>query len=148
MLKLLLDNNVQTTVDNILQWDFSSIEKYMLLNGVYSSQAVVDSMRVEYARFIALSLHYPKQGLPMADEVDPFWHTHMLFSEDYVAFSQGLGVDYLHHRPFVPGKNPVGTRKAAFGRMSEVYTQNFGDMNKSIWTMKSSGNCTCGCGGP
>lgn len=35
----------------------------------------------------------------VSDAVDPFWHAHILDTEDYTAFCDRIADRYLHHRP-------------------------------------------------
>ena len=50
-----------------------------------------------YAIHVLDPLNPPAMSLPL----DPFWHSHILYSEDYFAFCNKVFGEYLHHIPLL-----------------------------------------------
>ncbi len=106
-------------------------------------------MSLEYKRFTALcSVHDTNsEPLPISTEVDPFWHTHLLFSENYVKMSNVLGSNYLHHKP-ASGDELIAL-EPGYKRTLSLYEQNFGKPNEKYWPEFSQicGGSSCSCSG-
>ena len=68
----------------------------------------VKSAENEYRRFLYLLMLCPHQTLtPWSDDLDLFWHEHILHTERYAADCQHLFGRFINHDPTI-SKRPVG----------------------------------------
>ena len=123
-------------------WDFTILKQWMVENNVYPADKV-DEAEVEYKRFLTLNLLCPNTVLPVSNEVDPFWHSHLVFTEDYTRMSEQVFGSYFHHRPGI-----LSSQRALDGAFQSVtmpmYRKVFGSLNEKYW---GSACCSYGCGG-
>jgi|GEM_PF-3809962 len=50
--------------------------------------------------FLGMCVHYSGNRFVPSEEIDKKgWHTFLLYTRSYHAFSRSLGVDYIHHEP-------------------------------------------------
>lgn len=131
-----LMNRVPSYIGRLSGWDLSSVKTYLVEKGLYEALEV-DVVEIEYKRFIALALSYG--DVPVSEYVDTFWHTHLLFTEDYSQMCDFVAGKFLHHRP----KN---LDEAAHEKRDTValYTAHFGEPDATMWNMEkvcSTGNC-------
>lgn len=107
----------------------------------------------ELKRYLFLCALHPDRGWPMVSALDELWHTFIIFTKDYHAFSGQLGMPYLHHEPFVDGQDTSAV-PAIYQEFLSLYVQQFGEAPVSIWpatlAMKDCGSgCSGGgCSGP
>jgi hypothetical protein len=66
----------------------------------YSSD-YLDAGILYLKRYYAIHILDPLNPPAMSRPVDPFWHTHVLYSEDYVNFCNKVFGEYLHHIPLL-----------------------------------------------
>lgn len=50
-------------------------------------------------QYYAIAMLDPANGHAISDVLDPLWHAHMLFSEEYEAFCNKVVGQYMHHAP-------------------------------------------------
>lgn len=107
---------IQSKFNLIRNRDLSFVREYLVENdGVSVDDAL--AMEEEYKRFIAMSFAVTKGlNIPVSASVDPFWHTHIMFTHDYTKMCHTLGGDYIHHVP--------ATTKADRDRLACAYTEN------------------------
>lgn len=106
-------------------------KRYMVENEIYRANEVDDIER-EYKRFMALAIAYPVRRIPVAKKVDAFWHTHILFTQDYYAMGLALAGGYIHHRPgILDDRSELG---AHFEHDTlALYREHFGPPNPTYW---------------
>ncbi|HEY7296713.1 MAG TPA: glycine-rich domain-containing protein-like [Xanthobacteraceae bacterium] len=85
----------------------------------------VRSAEAEYRKFLYLLMLCPKQTLtPWCDDLDLFWHEHILHTEQYAADCQRLFRRFIHHDPSI-SKRPIGEIDAKL-RTAWAYYRTFG----------------------
>jgi hypothetical protein len=126
--------------DLLVGWDFSPIVQYLIEREGYALEEVADMQR-EYIRYIALAAG-TTDPLPMSAAVDPFWHTHILFTMDYMAMCYAVKGEYIHHNPALTDKNHEELQGYVQG-FHELYLEHFGDVS-DLW----SGSTCIGPGKP
>ncbi len=109
-------------------------------------KSIANNIRIEFLRFVAVRQEYSGMLVP-SELVDRFWHTFILYTEDYTEFCQRhLGV-YMHHRPNDHAKSKNSEMNLASARTKKLLTQMFPGHDKSMWV--NSAICTdegdCGC---
>lgn len=134
---------------NILKdWDLSHVRKRLVEKGVYTPEEAL-AIETEYKRFVALCCGHatPAQPIVMCAKVDPFWHTHILFTRDYSAMGDAIGTGYLHHEPASP--EDLAALEPGYNRTVELYQQNFGKPDTEVWPAFAQicGGSGCSCSG-
>ncbi|MHB8710100.1 MAG: glycine-rich domain-containing protein [Minisyncoccota bacterium] len=133
----------------LLEWDISTIKLYAIQKGLYTAEEI-DAVEIEYKKYLALCVGYPKAAFPTPLKLDDLWHQHILFTQDYHAMCQSVCGKYLHHQPFVGKKkaNPSGRVK-----LHAKYVREFGEQPNAMWVGANcnkcdgdDGGCKCGTG--
>ena len=88
----------------------------------------IDRAEADYRRFLKLCAKYPDAPIVPTEEVDEFWHLHILDTQRYGEDCEQIFGAMLHHDPYigmVPGEDQV--RHRALADASQVLTaQEFG----------------------
>lgn len=123
------------------QWDMTTIKKYMVEKSIYGAEEV-DTAEKEYKKFLALALSHPGTPIPISDAVDPFWHTHILFTHDYSAMGKEVSGGYIHHIPAI--KEDLAELAEPFGKHTlALYRKHFGEPDPKLWNAECCKKCTC-----
>ncbi len=91
------------------------------------SQSRADAVETEYRRFLHLvKVHPQEQAMPF-DDVDLFWHYHILDTLKYAADCELAFGHFLHHDPYVGlgGGDPAAAATAQ--RTAQLYEAEFGE---------------------
>jgi hypothetical protein len=93
------------------------------------SQAYADQMEVAYKRYLILHAKHPEMTLAPEQDIDRFWHMHILDTRKYAADCEATFGHFLHHFPYL-GLRGADDEKAledAFAKMQALYTEEFGE---------------------
>ena len=62
-----------------------------------------DSIGVAYQTYLTMLVKYPDdaEDILLSEDVDEFWHTHILQTRKYMQDCQNVFGNYLHHEPHV-----------------------------------------------
>ena len=94
-------SSAQQHYSMLSDWNLSKVREYLVEKEKYDESTAL-AMEIEYKRFLALTLALDtKMNVPVSAEVDPFWHTHIIFTHDYTNMCHALGGVYVHHVPAV-----------------------------------------------
>ncbi|EAI6711023.1 hypothetical protein CG370_08150 [Campylobacter upsaliensis] len=106
-------------------------------------------IEAEYRKFLLLMLKYPNEAIVPPQQVDEFWHYHILDTMKYEKDCKDIFGYFVHHFPYfgMRGKDDESNLKTAWNRTCELYIYSFGEpteyIRKHIWT--SAGRCpNCG----
>lgn len=80
----------------------------------------------ELKRFLALAAIHPQRIYGMAGDVDKLWHTFLLFTKQYLQFSEEVAGRFLHHVP-VGSKDDKEGDENAYLQMLSDYEEAFGE---------------------
>lgn len=84
-----------------------------------------------YRNFLYLTKKYNQEDaqLPPSDEIDEFWHNHILDTEKYIKDCNAIFGRYLQHYPYfgIDDKSNMQDLQKAFDNMQRLYKQEFGD---------------------
>ena len=110
--------------------DFSMvIDKIVSTKGWKKSD--VEKICVLYRHFLFLNKKYMDAclSLPPSEEIDEFWHNHILDTHKYKADCDKIFGTYLHHYPYfgIDGKTDLTDLSNAFDKTQELYHKEFGD---------------------
>lgn len=131
--------NVEFIYQQLKDWDLRPVSQYCVSKGLYSADEVGGAL-IEYRRYMALAMAYPKKSLSISAKVDDFWHAHILFTQDYSAMCQEISGAYVHHRPSILD-GAVPERDITL----ELYRAHFGKPNPSFWSSGTDDPCCRPC---
>ena len=84
-----------------------------------------------YRNFLFLKKKYQQEGnpLPPSEEIDEFWHNHILDTQQYHKDCEVIFGNYLHHYPYfgIDGKSTEADAQKAFDAMQQLYEKEFGE---------------------
>jgi hypothetical protein len=113
-----------------------------------------DRMELAYKRYLTLHAKYPEQMLAPDQDVDRFWHLHILDTRKYAADCEAVFGYFLHHFPYfgLRGEEDAKALQSAFERTQSLYAQEFGDTGagQATWCGAESaprGAAWCGADG-
>ena len=83
----------------------------------------------EYRRFLMLMKLYPDEATAPLEDVDTFWHYHILDTMKYAADCEEIFGFFLHHFPYVGmrGEEDFADLERAGDRMQELYEATFNE---------------------
>jgi hypothetical protein len=83
----------------------------------------------QYKNMLLLWRKYPQQDFAPPEEVDDFWHGHILDTRRYFNDSMKIFGEYHHHFPYFGMRGETDRRKleAAFINLQRIYKDEFGD---------------------
>jgi hypothetical protein len=92
------------------------------------SQAKVNAVETEYRRFLYMAAAFPDERNSPLEDVDTFWHYHILDTRKYAADCQAVFGQFLHHFPYsgLRGNEDAAAHEAACERMRVLYEETFG----------------------
>lgn len=136
-------NHAFPTSNGNATWDFAGVKKFLHdREGV--SHEDLDCLEREYLRYMEIVVENKGMKLPVSPPVDQFWHTHILFSRDYLAFSNALYGDYIHHYPALTEEDRVRLAPN-YAVILAKYEEKFGRPDERWWPR----DCICSsCTGP
>lgn len=119
-------NTVKNYIDAI---DFSKIiDKLVNYNGWLKEDATLTCQ--QYRNFLFLSKKYSdeKIQLPPSEDIDEFWHNHILDTEIYIKDCQAIFGGYWHHYPYfgIDDNSDMTTLNLAFEKTNSLYFNEFG----------------------
>lgn len=83
----------------------------------------------QYRNFLFLNKKYHDQhkDLPPSEDIDEFWHNHILDTEQYIKDCQHIFGSYMHHYPYfgIDDKTNLDDLNKAFVKTKELYLQEF-----------------------
>jgi hypothetical protein len=141
----------QVDINAINAWDMHRV-KQLLIERYEFYPEMTNKMEREYKRFIAIRIQHPDQAIVPSHLVDEMWHTHILFTRDYIAFCEAVNGEYIHHAPFL--KNEKRKHNSSIKTTLTLYINMFGQPDRDIWlkaadcTDASCGDCTSSDCGP
>lgn len=110
--------------------DFSKIINKMMKKDRWK-KSDAESICKYYRNFLYLTKKYNQEygQLPPSEEVDEFWHNHILDTEQYIKDSDAIFGKYLHHYPYfgMDEKSNEKDLQNAFDRMQNLYEKEFGE---------------------
>jgi hypothetical protein len=93
------------------------------------SAAYADQMEVAYKRYLILHAKHPDLTLAPEQDVDRFWHMHILDTRKYAADCETTFGHFLHHFPYLGlrGEEDAQALQAAFLEMQRLTVEEFGE---------------------
>lgn len=124
-------NSVAKTIAAIEALDLSLI-KFKATRGEDGygwSAEYADQMERAYKRYLILHAKYPDMTLAPEQDVDRFWHMHILDTRKYAADCEATFGYFLHHFPYLGlrGADDAKVLESAFEQMQQLYMKEFGE---------------------
>ena len=93
------------------------------------SREYVDRMELAYRRFLTLLVRFPEETIAPTQDVDKFWHGHILDTMKYAEDCETVFGHFLHHFPYfgMRGEEDAANLRAASARMHAIYEREFGE---------------------
>jgi hypothetical protein len=88
---------------------------------------IADYSELRYRRF--LCLHRLDRTLPLAppDDIDAWWHQHILFTRAYARDCERFFGEFLHHDPGSGTPSDTEAMAQAYARTARFYNEAFGE---------------------
>lgn len=88
-----------------------------------------NAVEKEYRRFLCLMKKYPDEAAAPLQDVDTFWHYHILDTMKYAVDCERVFGYFLHHFPYVGlrGEADLDAHHRMGERMKELYEETFGE---------------------
>lgn len=92
------------------------------------TQDIAEKLEERYKRFLILLLKYPNKKIVPDEEVDSFWHAHILDTRKYASDCDHIFGEFLHHFPYfgLRGKEDEKQLQTAFAETCELLFSEFG----------------------
>lgn len=120
--------SLEDSKNYIYSIDFSMIIDKMVMTGW--SRKIAEGLSQEYKNFLYLNRKYLNQfgQLPPSEEIDEFWHNHILDTKKYAVDCQKIFGFYLDHYPYfgIDDKSNYNDLNNAFERVEKLYFEEFG----------------------
>jgi len=93
------------------------------------SAEYADQMELAYKRYLILHARYPAMTLAPEQDIDRFWHMHILDTRKYAADCDATFGHFLHHFPYLGlrGADDAKALDSAFDAMQQLYMKEFGE---------------------
>lgn len=121
------NQHLETT--QILELDLDPIKVKLMhrQSGEGWSLAKTEAVEREYRRFLILMKMYPNEPTAPLEDVDTFWHYHILDTMKYAADCEAIFGYFLHHFPYVGmrGEEDAADLVRIGARMQELYESTF-----------------------
>jgi hypothetical protein len=138
----------QRLLDKIMALDLGPIKvKLMAPDGDAWDRQQVDRVETVYKRFLFLAVTEKVQIVP-TQEVDTFWHRHILDTRKYAEDCEHLFGFFLHHFPYfgMRGEEDQKTLQDSFASTCDIYERLFGTPYFE-GVGANCGGCGTDCGG-
>lgn len=90
-------------------------------------------------KYYAVALLDPFNEHAVSEMVDPFWHAHILFTQEYHKFCFQIFNQYVHHEPLNPSDlSEVRRIGSLYTYTLETYHKLFNDISEDWWPSTSS----------
>lgn len=98
-------------------------------------------------KYYVVALLDPKNKHAVSRPVDPFWHSHVLFTKDYQKFCKDIFGGYVHHEPLDENDSQkIGKVEKLYDYTLDIYDDMFNDLQNEWWPKDGfSGNIKVVC---
>jgi hypothetical protein len=94
-----------------------------------------DSIGIAYKTYLTMLVKYPDdaEDILLSEDVDEFWHTHILQTRKYTQDCQNVFGNYLHHEPHVGEVTSADIEKRTVqaDKTRQLYEREFGGTRQS-----------------
>ena len=118
--------------------DFSQIIDKMIMKDKWKKEEAIKACEL-YKRFLYLKKKHENtnDALPPSEDIDEFWHNHILDTKKYKVDCDRIFGSYLHHYPYlgIDDKTDMNDLQIFFEKTQKLYFEEFGDY---IYTVRNA----------
>lgn len=111
--------------DLIQNLDLSMVGHNMVVKSGWLPSEVAQACEL-YRNFLYLRFKYPNEILPPSEDIDEFWHNHILDTKKYRNDCQKIFGYYLDHDPNFDRNGSGPEVNEAFANTQDLYMKEFG----------------------
>jgi len=90
-------------------------------------------------QYYAIALLDPANAHAVSAAVDPFWHAHILHTQEYMRFCEQVIGEYMHHQPLDRANAPqLENVRTLYGYTLEILEKLFGGIDEEFWSTDMS----------
>lgn len=118
--------------------------KFKLMKESNWSVEKLDDVEKQYKGFLHVCKNYPQLDVMPTQNIDEFWHTHILDTEKYMEDCNNIFGHYLHHYPYVGMTGPEDEERAnkVFEITKAIFQEDLGiDFSLSAAATCQRNNC-------
>ena len=132
-----LDNFHLQKVRQIDRFDYSAVRsKVRRDHGLQDPE--LDAGIEQLKRYYAVALLDPFNLHAVSESVDPFWHSHILFTTEYIHFCNNIFGQYIHHEPLDPNdRERVAYVTKLYDYTLDTYSKIFKSIDSKWWPKSS-----------
>lgn len=118
-------------------WDIDlSMVISKMMNSHGWSKEDADEACVLYRNYLFLLAKYPKKSLPPSQDIDEFWHNHILDTKKYRAECDKIFGKYMDHKPSYFLENKETEMKALESGFQETQRLHFEEFGEHIYEIR------------
>lgn len=120
--------SLEEAKDHIDQLDFTNIINKMVSHHGWRKKDAT-TLSLIYKNYLYLNKKYGDEGmLPPSEEIDEFWHNHILDTKQYIQDCKKIFGGYLDHYPYfgIDDKTDLNDLNKAFAKTQSLYLKEFG----------------------
>jgi hypothetical protein len=125
--------DIETARDYIAHIDFTLLKEKLMLSaeegGHGWSVDMANKAEAKYKKWLFLKLKYENVLIPPPNDIDTFWHYHILDSQAYMRDTAAIFGQYVHHYPYfgMRGKADAQKLREAFENTKRIYREEYGE---------------------
>ena len=122
--------------------DFTHVKKKVAQDHSITDHDYLDLGILYLKRYYAIHILDPLNPPAMSKPIDPFWHTHVLYSQDYMSFCDRIFGQYIHHVPLL-FEDTVAVKFVSdmYFRTFKRHTDIFGEIDEKFFPNSVKGLC-------
>ncbi len=110
------------------------VREHALEIGDAPSEADLDRGVFGLKQYYAVALLDPANAHAVSAPLDPFWHAHILHTEQYIPFCEKVVGEYMHHRPLDHGvRAHVDAVRCLYEYTLEILPKIFLTVDSNTW---------------
>lgn len=118
--------------------DFSGVKRKvreeLAKQGIYATDEFLDEGVLALKQYYAVALLDPTAKHAVSDHIDPFWHAHILHTEQYIAFGESVFGQYVQHQPLDHADTAQVAHVAGlYAHTASVYPKLFTHINREFY---------------
>lgn len=132
-IKLNLTDFHKKKIELIDNFDYSNVVWKVRQESSLSKDYIMQGIN-NLKRYYVVALLDPLNEHAVSDLVDPFWHTHILFTKEYVNFCNEIFQGYIHHTPLNQSHHAeVKKVENLYGYTIDTYNKIFHTVDQNWW---------------
>ena len=125
--------DIEVAREYIAHINFTMLKEKLLMSveegGHGWSIEMADKAEVKYKKWLFLKLKHENVLIPPPNDIDTFWHGHILDTQAYMRDTAAIFGQYVHHYPYfgIRGKADQQKLREAFENTKRLYREEYGE---------------------